>query len=65
MRANWGPEMCLPTMNNVERLLCMGNVHKLISKMYCLLLNEGPKPGLYKAVLKLKLKSLQVTMDDC
>ena len=33
MRANMGPEITLPVMNDVERFLYEGNTDKFISKM--------------------------------
>jgi len=63
LRANVGLEMTLPVMTDVERFLCDGNTHKFISKMYCLLLNDGPKPGVHKSRMKWE-SDLNVTIDE-
>lgn len=63
LRANLGPDMTLTVLNHIERLLCQENTSKFISKMYRLLLHEGPKPGLNKSKLKWEA-DLGVTTDE-
>lgn len=46
LRTNLGAEMNLPVVNDVKRL--ERNTLKFISKMYCLLVSEGPKPDMHK-----------------
>lgn len=41
LRANLGPEMILPVMNEVEKFPYEGNTCKFISKTYRLLMNKG------------------------
>lgn len=55
--------MTLPVMNDIERFLYEGNTYKFISKMYRLLMNECPKPGLHKSRMKWE-SDLNVTIDE-
>ena len=63
LRANLGPEMILPVMNDIEKFLYEGNTCKFISKMYHLLMNKGQKPGLHKSRLKWE-SDLNVAIDE-
>ncbi len=49
LKTSLGPTMTLPTLSDLERLLHEGNAPRLISKVYCLLMNDAPKPGLHKS----------------
>ena len=64
LRANLGTEIILPViMNDVERFLYDGSMHAFISKMYRLLLNEGPKPGMHESRMKWE-SDLNVSIDE-
>lgn len=44
--------MAIPVISDVEKILFEGNACKFISQMYTLLLNNSPKPGLYKSRMR-------------
>lgn len=49
LKSALGPEMTLPMLGDLERLLHEGNTPRLISKVYSLLMDNAPKPGLHKS----------------
>ena len=63
LRTNLGPEMILPVLTNVEKMLHEGNVCKFISKMYSMLLNECPKPGLHRSRMRWE-SDLNIAIDE-
>lgn len=63
LRAQLGPEMIIPEMSGIAKFLHEGNTYKFMSRMYTLLMKEGPKPGFHNSRLRWE-SALGVTIDD-